>query len=84
MSGETTPAILQVTYIVSFFGTMFLLVAASAWWTIVRTPEKTEVAPGHSLLNSSRVRSGATATVIAFCLCGIAAILAFVAMFMRG
>jgi len=73
--------LLQLVYIFSFLGAVFLLVAAAAWWKIARTPEKEEAVAGHPLLDSRRVRTAAMTTAIAFCLSGVAAILAIIDLF---
>ena len=71
----------EVSYVVAFFGALFLLAAAAAWWKVVsETEEESAVGrPGHS----QRVKSAARATAIAFALSGIAAIVAVVDWFMR-
>jgi len=75
---------LQAVYIFAFLGAVFLLVAAAAWWKIARTPEKEEAVAGHPLLDSRRVRTAAMTTAVAFCLSGVAAILAIVNLFLGG
>jgi hypothetical protein len=74
---------LTMVYLFAFFGAVSLLVAAASWWKIARTPEKEEDVPGHPLLDSQRVRTAALMTAVAFCLSGVAAILAIIDLFVR-
>lgn len=70
------------SYLVGFLAALFLLVAAAAWWRIVREPED-EPTEGRVGIHSRRVKAAAAATAIAFALSGIAAMLAVVGWFAR-
>ena len=72
----------EVSYVVAFFGAIFLLAAAAAWWKVVSEPER-EPTEKRVEIDSRRVRSAAKATAIAFCLSGVAAILAVLDWFFR-
>jgi hypothetical protein len=65
----------EAAYIAAFFAGLFLLVAAAAWWRVVREPEQ-EPTAGRIEIDSRRVRSAAMATAIAFGLSAVAAIAA--------
>ena len=73
----------DASYIVAFFGALFLLAAAAAWWKIARDPKEKEAAAAHIGIDSRRVKSAAVATAIAFGLSGVAAILAVLGWFLR-
>ena len=67
----------ELSYIVALLGGLVLLVAAAAWWRVVREPEQ-ESTEGRVGLDSNRVKAAARMTAAAFALSGIAAILAVV------
>lgn len=72
----------EISYVVAFFGAVLLLAAAGAWWKIVREPEQDSTGAPRGI-DSRSVRSAAKATAIAFCLSGVAAILAVLDWFLR-
>ena len=72
----------ELSYIIALMGGLVLLVAAAAWWKVVREPEP-ESKEGRDGLDSRRVKAAARTTAIAFALSGLAAIVAVVDWFMR-
>ena len=72
----------EISYVVALLGALFLLAAAAAWWKVVREPEP-EATKGRVGVDSRRVKAAATATAIAFGLCGVAAIIGVVDWFIR-
>ena len=72
----------DISYFIGFFGALFLLAAAFAWWKVVTETEQ-EPTSGRVQVDSRRVRSAAVATSIALGLSGLAAILAIVDWFLR-
>jgi hypothetical protein len=80
---RTIVAMRDASYIVAFFGGLFLIAAAAAWWRIVREHEKRS-SSAQIVLDFRRLKSASIATVIAFGLCGVAAILAVLGWFLRG
>jgi hypothetical protein len=74
---------LEVSYILAFFGAVFLLAAAAAWLRIARSPSETEDAAARAGIDSRRVKSAAIATAIAFAFSGVAAILGMVGWLLR-
>ena len=72
----------ELSYVAAFFSALFLLAAAAAWWKVVREPEH-EPMEGRVGIDSHRVKEAAKATAIAFCLSGVAAILAVLDWFIR-
>ena len=71
----------EISYAVAFLGAIFLLAAAAAWWKVVSEPEH-EPTEGRVGIDSRRVKAAAKTTAIAFCLSGLAAILAVVGWFL--
>ena len=72
----------DASYMVAFFGALILLAAAGAWWMIFRHPDKRPVGRGEPRApESRRVKAAAIASVIAFGVCAVAAVLAVVGWF---
>lgn len=72
----------DISLVVAFLAALTLLAAAAAWWKVVSEPEH-EPSEGRVGIDSHRVKSAAKATAIAFCLSGVAAILAVLDWFLR-
>lgn len=72
----------DISLVVAFLAALTLLAAAAAWWKVVSEPEQ-EPSEGRVGIDSQRVKSAAKATAIAFCLSGVAAILAVLDWFVR-
>lgn len=60
------PAMIQLAMFAGFFAALALLVAASAWWRVVKA------AGDPPAIDATRARSAAFATVMAFGLLGVA------------
>ena len=72
----------EISYVVAFFSAILLLAAAGAWWKVVREPEQDSTGERVGI-DPHSVKSAAKATAIAFCLSGLAAILAVFDWFLR-
>jgi len=71
----------DVSYLVAFFGGLFLLAAGIAWWRIGSDPETAlRASPA---LASRRLESASMVVAIAFGLSGTASILAVVGWLLR-
>jgi hypothetical protein len=67
----------DASYMVALIGAFVLLAAVAAWWNILRQP-KLEPIAGRLELDSRGANSAAIATVVAFGLSAVAAILAII------
>ena len=72
----------EISLIFALVGGLTLLAAAGAWWKVVSEPEQESI-EGRVGIDSQRVKAAGKATAIAFCLCGVAAILAVLDWFIR-
>lgn len=72
----------DLSYVLAFFAAVFMLVAAAAWWKIVRVAAEDRAAEGVGI-DSRQLRAAAKATVIAFGLSGMAALLGVIDRIVR-